>query len=221
MKRIARLPLIRVLFILLALSGCATQQQYDEYVQETVDGLERVKTPKVDVAYVRPDAEFSNYKKVMITSVDVSFRKDWSREHREISQAEQGRIRLGLANLFREVFRDELEKKGGIPVVKQPGPDVLGVRAQLIDLDITAPDDLRGTNRTIYVTEAGSVTLVGELYDSVTGEILARVADHKIARTNTGQFQIADRVSNSMEARRALRYWASLLRERLTAIKTG
>jgi len=212
---------IGLLAVMLALAGCATQPAGTPYAEKTVDGLKRVKTPRVDVAYVRPGADFSRYHKVMIKSVEVRFVKDWAKEHRGVTPADQERIKQGLAKLFRKVFKDELQNKGGIPVVDKPGPDVLAINAQLIDLDVNAPDTLPGGRVTTYVTSAGSVTLLGELTDSVSGEILARVADHREARRYVDHFEIANRVTNSMEARRVLRYWADLLRRHLNAVKSG
>jgi len=221
MKQFRNYSIAGLFAAMTALGACATQPAGTAYTEQTADGLQRVDTPRVDAAYVRPGADFSRYHKVMIKSVEVRFLKDWARQHREVTQAEQERIKQGLAQLFREVFTVELQIKGGIPVVDKPGPDVLAINAQLIDLDVTAPDTMRSGRNQTYVTSAGSVTLLGELSDSVSGEILARVADHKQARTFTDHFEIADRVSNSMEARRVLRYWADLLRRHLNAVKTG
>lgn len=221
MKQFRHYSIIGLFAVMLGLGACATQPAGSGYAEQTADGLQRVNTPRLDVAYVRPGADFSRYHKVMIKSVEVRFLKDWAREHREVTPADQERIKQGLARLFREVFTAELQKKGNIQVVNEPGPDVLAINAQLIDLDVTAPDTLRSGRNQTFVTTAGSVTLLGELSDSVSGEILARVADHKQARTFTDHFEIANSVTNSMEARRVLRYWADLLRRHLTAVKTG
>lgn len=212
-----KLAITGIGLIVLTLSGCATEQRYQGFIEQTVEGLERVESQGVDIAYVRPGVDFSEYNKVMIKSVEVRFRNDWAREHPRITLAEQQRIKQGLTELFHDTFRDVLETEGGIPIVTEPGPDVLAMNVELIDLYITEVDTLRGDSSRVYVTSAGSVTLIGELQDSVTDAVLARVADHKVARTTT-DFEIANRVTNSVEARRALRHWASLLRERLNAV---
>lgn len=210
---------VYLLLMPLLLYGCANQQRYAQFDQETVDGLERVESRNLDRAYVRPGIDFSDYDKVMIDSVEVRFRKDWEREYSRISQQEQERIKQGLTELFHEVVRDELERRGSIPVVTAAGSNVLAVRVQLIDLYISDVDDRRADNVVTYTTRTGSVTLIAELYDSVTGQTLARVADHRIASGGAaGQFHISTSVSNSAEARRVVRQWARLLREQLTEV---
>ena len=208
-----------IIFLLVSvfLTGCAGEQRYAEFIEQTVEGLERVENPSVDIAYVRPGIRFNDYNKVMIKSVEVQFRKDWARDHPRVSPQDQERIKDGLNEIFFDILKTELEEKGDIPIVDTPGPDVLSVSVRLIDLYISELDDQRTFNTTVYVATAGSVTLIGELYDSLTDEILARVADHRIARS-TGQFEISNRVTNTAEARQAFRYWAGLLRESLNAV---
>ncbi len=58
------------------------------------------------------------------------------------------------------------------------------------------------------------MTLVAELRDSMTGEILARAVDARSARSS-GTWTIANRVTNTADARRAMGIWARALREGL------
>ena len=68
-----------------------------------------------------------------------------------------------------------------------------------------------------YVANAGAVTLYIELLDSTTGAMLARAVDRKAGRETTG-FQMSSRVYNSAEARRVIKKWAELLRDRFKEI---
>jgi hypothetical protein len=62
------------------------------------------------------------------------------------------------------------------------------------------------------------MTLYMELYDSVTGDIIARVLDPQAA--DRGGFTMeASRVTNKAEADRILRKWASLLRSHLGTVQ--
>ena len=63
------------------------------------------------------------------------------------------------------------------------------------------------------------MTLVAELADSETGEVIARVLDRYKART-TGNFQLSSSVSNASEARSAASGWAKILRVELDKAKT-
>jgi len=58
------------------------------------------------------------------------------------------------------------------------------------------------------------MTLVAELRDSVTGELLARVVDTQRGR-QTGTLSFTNSVTNTADARRAIGIWATALRQGL------
>ena len=62
------------------------------------------------------------------------------------------------------------------------------------------------------------MTLIAELADSETGEVLAQVADRRVARS-TGNFALPNTVANSVEAQRAASSWARILRTALDNAK--
>lgn len=64
-------------------------------------------------------------------------------------------------------------------MVADSSDDVLILHPAIIDLDITPPDIPVPGRSTTYVASAGAATLYLELYDSVSGEILARVVDRQ------------------------------------------
>jgi hypothetical protein len=58
------------------------------------------------------------------------------------------------------------------------------------------------------------MTIFAELYDSKTGEVLARLADRREAR-NSGTLALTNSVVNADEARSIASSWARILREGL------
>lgn len=193
----------------------------DEPPAVSHDGLALVQDSAADIAYRLPEADFSIYKRVMIMEPGVAFRKNWDRDYnrnatRKVRESDMERIKAGMAELFLEVFTEDLEK-AGYPVVEEVGDDVLLLRPAIINLDVTAPE-LNSTGRSrAYVASAGSATLYIEFYDSVSGQILARAADFKKA-TDWGNFQWANGVSNRREARIIVRKWADMLVSRLNEV---
>jgi len=188
---------------------------------ETVDGLVLVPDSKVQAAYVDPDADFGEYNKIMLLDCYVSFRKNWRKDHKRtgsmisVSKGEMERIKTGVAELFHEVFTEELSKDGGYEIVDAAGEDVLLVRPAIIDLDVSAPDGSSPGRTRTYTTTAGAATVFIELYDSVTGDILARAADRKVANRMGGYLSYSNRVTNTQDAKKMMRGWAKALRERL------
>ena len=89
---------------------------------------------------------------------------------------------------------------------------MLRVRAGIVNLYINAPDTGPGRSRTI-VSSAGEMTLIAELTDSASGQVLARVADRREA-TNT-RMQLTNNVVNESEARWIAAAWAKTLRKAL------
>jgi hypothetical protein len=67
-----------------------------------------------------------------------------------------------------------------------------------------------------YTANAGQMTLVAELCDSETGQILMRAVDNQRARSN-GTFQWTTSVTNMGAARQIITGWASTLRRQLDA----
>jgi hypothetical protein len=91
------------------------------------------------------------------------------------------------------------------------------MRAAIVNLYITAPDvTMQTAGRTkVYTTDAGQMTLIAQLHDSVTGELLTRAYDRQHA--SHGSWQWSSSVFNSAEARTIIASWADTLRNALDA----
>jgi hypothetical protein len=200
-----------------ALAFSFSMLQADEAPEVTHDGLHRVPDSKVALAYIDPEADFSGYDSFQILDCYVAFKKNWARDHRRISTNEQNRIKEEVASLFREVFVEVLEEKGGYPVVDEAAENVLLIRPAIVDLDITAPDQQTAGRSYSIAASAGSAKLYIELFDSESGDILARAIDSKEAR-DWGTMRWTTKVSNTAEAKRMIRGWAETLRDNMDEI---
>ena len=114
-----------------------------------------------------------------------------------------------------EVFRDELAKIENWEYVTEPGPDVLVLVGYMIDIVSAVPPDTIGRSR-IYLTRVGEATLVLELRDSTSNQVLARSLDRRGA--DPAWPVEASRVTTLAEVRRLARTWARLLVKRLDQI---
>ena len=130
----------------------------------------------------------------------------------KLSSQEKENIRSGVARLVEEEFAREIQAGGRYAVVGESGADVLRVKAAIVNLYINAPDTGMGRQRTI-VRSAGEMTLVAELADSATGQVLARVADRREAPDT--RMQITNGVVNESEARTIAAGWAKTLKKAL------
>jgi hypothetical protein len=179
----------------------------------THDGLERVPNAKVERAWVKPGVDFSQYTEVGLLDCFVSFKRNWRMSHPGVRTRDMERIKSALSEEFRKVFAEELEN-GGYPVVAEADDHVLLIRPAIIDLDVAAPQTNSGGRSDSFTASPGVMTLVIELYDSVSNEILARAIDRRRAR-NVGNIQWTTTGTNRRAARKILGSWANLLVSRL------
>lgn len=203
-----------------ALAACQPASQRDAAIatQATHDGLVRAASGALDQLYLKPGTTLQGYDQVLIEPVDIAFRADWKPERNSalyrVAPPDRERIRADLAENFQETFREELEE-GGYRLAEEAGRNTLGVRPRIVDLYINAPDTMNYPGRvTQYTRDTGSMTLVAELYDSVTGEVLARTVD-KDRGMEQDWLQRTDAVWNNAEAKRTFRRWAAALRQAL------
>lgn len=189
--------------------------------QTSHDGLELRKSKVASVLYVRPGADFSRYKRLAILECPVAFSGDWEREQsrtrNRLSVEDMEKMKKDLAAEFLGIFTDELQNKGGYQIVGSAADDVLVLRPAIVDLYVTAPDTMTAGRSYTLSESAGAMTLFLEIYDSVTGQILARVVDRETSR-GSGRIEWRNGVTNKAEADRILRRWASALRTRLDEV---
>lgn len=204
---------------LAAVAGCTTTAPQ---VPASWDGLEVRPTKGLDAVYVRPGAEFKAYRSVIFDPVQVAFDKSWDPNRTSrgvyggVSASDVERIKGEMASELRKVFVEELAG-GGYQVVEAAAEDTLRVSAGLADVYINAPDTMSPGRSTTYTMDPGRMTLVMELRDAPTGQLLARVVDRKAGASN-GFLQVANSVTNSADFRRAAREWAQKLRAGLDKI---
>ncbi|MEH6585819.1 MAG: DUF3313 family protein [Halioglobus sp.] len=209
--------ILAVLALALAFAGISSQGvQSTDAPEISYDGLHLDPDSDVALMYVKPDADFSVYEEFIMLEAYVAFKKNWQRDTkvagRRVSNKDMEKIKLEAAELLHESFKKELDEVGGYKFVDSSGDKVMILRPALIDLDITAPDIPVAGRVTNYVASAGSATLFLEIYDSVSGEILARLIDRRNMQ-NYGQARWANSVTNRADAARMFKRWASLLRQ--------
>jgi hypothetical protein len=182
----------------------------------THDGLHLVPHSSMETAWVKPGEDFSQYSRVGLLDCYVAFKKHWRLNHQGVRTYDMDRIKKSLAEEFRKVFTEELQKNG-YPIATGSAKDVLLVRPAIINLDIVAPDTGSDVDSITFTTSAGTMELYVELYDSESNEILARAVDQRRAR-HIGDVEETSFSTNSDDARRLLKHWADLLIEKLDEV---
>ena len=190
----------------------------DEAAAVSMDGLELVDKTRRGELYTDPDANWGTYTKIQLDPATVAFRKNWQRDQNraqpfKVKAEDMERIKSELSELFGEVFAEELTTKGGYVMASESGDEVLRITPQIVDLDVYAPDtrSTAGIQHS-YTESAGRMTIKLDMYDSVTGDLIARASDRQES-PRRGYMQWTTSVTNRAEAKRMLGRWARELRE--------
>lgn len=214
------LGLVALLATLTFTACTSTQRGPSEW-----DGLVRLPGTRLNAVFVKPDAEIPAYRNIWLKPAQVSFARNMESNRggrssvNRLDAGDMAAIQSGVAGLLDEIFREELTA-GGYQFVTEAGPDTLIVIPAIVDLFVTAPDTMTAGRSRTYTANSGRMTLVLELRDSLTGEVLARVVDSRSGR-GTGQMTVTNRVTNTADARRAIRVWAQALRSGLDSLYKG
>ncbi len=179
------------------------------------ENLVPVESTNVAMAYIDPNANFGVFKRIALLEPTVAFRANWRRDQNRsfanrVSAKDMERIKSDVAALFERVFTERLEA-AGFKVVDGAAEDILLLRAAIIDLDVTAPDNMTAGRSKTFTTSAGSATLYMELYDSLSGDIIGRAADRQTVRQAKGRLSWTNSVTNKGDAQRMMRRWADQL----------
>lgn len=184
----------------------------------SLEGLELVDKTRRGELYADPDVDWSVYEQVQLEQATVAFRKNWKRDQNryqsmKVRASDIERIKSGLSELFDDVFSKELAE-GGYTMADSSGDNVLKIVPHIVDLDVYAPDTRSPGIQRSFTETAGRMTLKLEMYDSITGDLLAAASDRRES-PRRGYMQWSNSVSNTAEARRMLQNWAKRLVELL------
>ena len=188
------------------------------------EGMELVKDSDLATVYADPGADLSIYNRIWLQDATVAFKKNWQRDQNrsnrfKVRTEDMDRIQEDVATLFREVFTEEL-LDGGYELAEEIGDDVLLVKPGIVDLDVIAPDIQRASRTHSYSESAGEMTLNLELFDSLTGDKIAKATDRK-RDYRRGYMEWRTSVSNRSDARRMMTSWAKALRSALDEARSA
>jgi hypothetical protein len=191
--------------------------------EDNWEGLVRVKSDKIELVYLAPEADFRPYTEVLLDPSEMAMQKNWLRDQRRDSsslggQATERDIVRALERGSKEFdsYFAEAFTKAGFTIAAAPGPNVVRIRSGVVDIDVVAPDVSASRNRT-FSEEAGAGTLVIEVRDSVTNALLGRAIERRIAGDNGPWLRTA--ASNRADFDRLFRRWAETSAEGLVELK--
>ena len=209
----------------LILVGCSSEPtiQTGPDAETTFDGLVRIDNARFAAAWIDPEIDVKQYNKIIPGGAEFEFRAaqkvsaSMARHSNEsefwISDANKQR----LTEMVSEVFTEELQKSKYFTLAEEPGPDTLIVNGALHDIVSKVPPQDVGRSE-IWLRSLGEATLVIELRDSLSNEVIYRAVERRAVENVGSQMIRANTATTWAEVRRWARRWAVSLREGLDSV---
>ena len=152
----------------------------------TEEGLHRVDPSIMEAAWVRPDLDLSRYSRLLLVPTGVQFREVANRSYNVRTRASASEFPLDddkkewLRELWRRAVDARFAQEQSYELHDAAGPDVLVVQGLVADVVSRIPPELVSSDYS-FISDPWSVTVVLELRDGGTNELLARTIDRRNA----------------------------------------
>ena len=181
------------------------------------EGLQRVHPSLMEAAWVRPDLDIASYRSIFLVPTGVQYRElpnrtytMRTRDNVEFFPIPEVR-REFIRGTWQSMVSQQMATQQSYEVQSGIGANVLIVQGLLVDMVSRIPPVAPGSDYTI-VRDPWAATVVLELRDGTTGQLLARTIDRRtgtgLMEQNSGVAQIPD----------LLQRWAEVVLERLEQI---
>jgi hypothetical protein len=212
--------------VFLIVAGCASPEptiQSGPNAETTFDGLVRIDNARFAGAWIDPDIDIRRYNKIIPGGAEFQFRaarqvsastaRNTNQREFWISDASRQR----LTELVSEVFTEELQRSEHFTLTEEPGPDTLIINGALHDIVSNVPPQDVGRSE-VWIRTVGEATLVIELRDSLSNEVVYRAVERRAIENMGQQMTRAHTATTWAEVRRWARRWAVRLREGLDSV---
>lgn len=216
---------LAALAALLFIAGCAAEPsiQAGPNAETTFDGLVRIDNARFAGAWIDPDVDLKQYTRIIPGGAEFEFRSVQKMSASAARRANEREFwisdsnRQRLADTVTEVFEEELRKSKYFTVTDEPGPDALIIVGGLHDIVSQVPPEDVGRSE-VWLRSVGEATLVIELRDSLSNEVVYRAVERRAAENVGNRMIRANTATTWAEVRRWARRWAVRLREGLDSI---
>jgi hypothetical protein len=212
-ETLRQLPRLCWLALALSVFGCAAGPPATTGSTVNYEGLADVKKPYFDVAQIRPETAFSDYDGLIVNAPELAFQTpDRSQKQFPLDENQKRRFQEALA----EAFSSEISNLQNLELKDRSGPGVLELTVRVENITATVPSG-QGSRLGFALAAVGEATLVLELRDSQSQQILARGVDAR-AVEGAAFGQNGDVVTRWEDVEKLCSRWASMTRSRLDVL---
>ena len=181
--------------------------------------------------WVAPDADFSRFDKLHIWKAEFQYRDVGPARRSRSTMMSTRKTEFGISEddrkeferIIREAFLDEVQKARNFILVDDFDANTIIMRGAVLDIISRVPPETVGRSE-IYLSSIGEATLVMELIDAGTGEVLAVVAERRHLQ-RSGSREISTMPTNRATIISDIRGWsrraAKILRTELDNAMAG
>ncbi len=214
---------IFIAVIALSLSACGYLKPHEKATQNLSlqAGLVAVHKPHFDASYVLPNANLGQYKKIILSDLDLSatkilkpatsrpFDEPWELNNDDKKYYQEKYAKAAQKYLFED---------GGYASASTPAADTLMLKTKITDIaPLASKDDLKGRPNlmVVYSEGFGRMTIAFELYDSVSNKLVLATSDEH----DLGTFwERNNRVQNNYQIKLAFDFWLKNLKDELQQV---
>lgn len=211
--------LIAVLAI--SVSACSFVKPHEKAAQSQAQqaGLVAVHKPQFDASFILPGVNLGQYKKIILGDVDFSstlIRKPSSSRMLD----EPWELNSGDKKYYQSKYEDSAKKylfDSAYAQATAAGADTLLLKTKITEIaPLASKDDSKGRPNLmdVYSEGFGRMTIVFELYDSVSNKLVAVTTDEHDLGTI---WEKNNRVQNNFQVKLAFDFWLKNLKEELAA----
>jgi len=168
-------------------------------------------------SYVKPGVDLSTYSKVLIKPLNMDnievLKPAWEQDNDEVWTFKAENVQA-IQEWFMDAMQQEVEVKGGYPMVSQPAADVIRIEVELLSI---TPYVKPGTpaNDGEFKTQtlgSGDVVVSAEFRDSKTRELLILIEGERTIGTEYKKLSVENHTAN---VKGLFARWGKVIREGL------
>ena len=206
-------PGVCLLVLSLSIVTCSSQDPLAVSSAVNYEGLAEVSRPRFDVAQVRPGTVFSAYDAVILRAPELAFRTpDRSQKQFPLDEVQKQRFEEMMA----AAFSKELSNLQNLGLRERSGPRVLELTVRVENITATVPPG-QGMQLGFALTAVGEATLVLELRDSQSEQILARGVESRAVQGAAAGLD-GGMVTRWEDVEKLCSRWATMARSRLDVL---
>jgi hypothetical protein len=205
---------IIVLAVCLSVGAAFAEESEEQTAEDRWGHLEKGKSGFRET-WVKHDTDFSQYKNLYLWNAEFQYRDVgparrtrttmMNTRQREYGISDEGRQEF--EETVSEVFVAEINKGKRFTVVEEIGPDTLIMRAAVLDIISKVPPQTVGRSE-IFLSTIGEATLVLELIDAESGEVVAVVSERQRIQSGSGNIDSFSMPTNRATVLAEIRRWA-------------